>query len=276
VVLFTKNNGIIAYHSRTLSKFQRNYTTPEKELLGIIDILKTFRTTLLGNKIIVNTDALNLLGKKTLSSRMTGWLLILQEYNIELKHITGESNIFADSLSRIKRLDDCDPYEVNEWIPSTTFFYQFNMENIPSENEDFSLDLNYIQYNQLHNDILAPIINNIKSFPNYTYEPINKFNKKCILRFKEKYAVPSILQTKIINYYHEELCYPGYNRTENSIKINFYWNNIDKDILEIIENCKICAACKLRTGPRYGFLPLKDIKQDIYSWQHVYIDLIGL
>ena len=121
-----------------------------------------------------------------------------------------------------------------------------------------------MQYNQLHDDILAPIINNIKSFPDYTYEPINEFNKKCILRFKEKYAVPSILQTKIINYYHEELCHPGYDRTLNSIKINFYWNNMDKYVLEITNNCKICIACKLRTGPRYGFLPLKNIKQDIY------------
>ena len=56
-----QKHGIITYHSKTLSKFQRNYSTPEKELLGIIDILKTFRTTLLGNKIIVNTDTLNLL-----------------------------------------------------------------------------------------------------------------------------------------------------------------------------------------------------------------------
>ena len=72
-----QDHGIIAYHSRSLIKHQRNYSTPEKELLAIIDTLKTFRTTLLGNEIIVNTDALNLLRKKYLSARMTAWLLTL-------------------------------------------------------------------------------------------------------------------------------------------------------------------------------------------------------
>ena len=109
-----QKHGVIACHSRTLTKCQQQYSTPEKETLAIVDMLKTFRTTLLGNKIIVNTDALNLLGKKTSSSQITGWLLMLQEFNIALKHITGESNVFADTLSRLKRFNDYNPYEINE------------------------------------------------------------------------------------------------------------------------------------------------------------------
>lgn len=46
----------------------QKHLTPEKELLAIINTLKMFWTTLLGNKTIVKTDALNFLGKNYLSA----------------------------------------------------------------------------------------------------------------------------------------------------------------------------------------------------------------
>ena len=58
------------------------------------------------------------------------------------------------------------------------------------------------------------------------------------------------------------------------INIIFYFN-MNKQISEILDNCEICAACKLRTGPRYGYLPLKNIEQDTYPWQHIYVDSIS-
>ena len=101
---------------------------------------------MLGNEIIVKTDALNLLGKKCLSSRMTGWLLLLQEFNTSLKHTTGESNYFANAFSRLKRLDDLDPCECNNKIPTLNIHHAFNFLNTPIENKDFPLDLNCMRH----------------------------------------------------------------------------------------------------------------------------------
>ena len=72
-----QDHGIIAYHSWRLTKYQEKYSTPEKGALSIIDILKTFSSTLLGNKIYVNTDSLNLLGKNKLLSHLAHWLLLI-------------------------------------------------------------------------------------------------------------------------------------------------------------------------------------------------------
>ena len=50
----------IAFYSRRLSDCQTRYTTTERELLAIIEILKEFRKNLLGQKIIIHTDQKNL------------------------------------------------------------------------------------------------------------------------------------------------------------------------------------------------------------------------
>ena len=79
-----------------------------------------------------------------------------------------------------------------------------------------------MRYEQTKDAKLASIINNIRNFPNYSYEPINNFNRNNILKYKNKYVVPKSLQNKIIDYYHEELCHSGLKRTSKSIAISFY------------------------------------------------------
>jgi len=54
-----KEDGIIrpvAFHSRCLNKGQTNYTTTDKELLAIVDLLRHFRGELQGHKVIVLID----------------------------------------------------------------------------------------------------------------------------------------------------------------------------------------------------------------------------
>lgn len=54
-----KGEKVIAYFSRVLSKAEKNYCTTRRELLAIVDALKSFRHYLIGGKFFIRTDHLS-------------------------------------------------------------------------------------------------------------------------------------------------------------------------------------------------------------------------
>ncbi|KAL4271688.1 hypothetical protein GQ457_13G011950 [Hibiscus cannabinus] len=104
----------IYYASKTLNDAQVNYTTTEKEMLAVIFAFDKFRSYLIGTKVTVHTDhsAIKyLLSKKDAKPRLIRWILLLQEFDIEIIDRKGTENQVADHLSRLENNDIADTTE---------------------------------------------------------------------------------------------------------------------------------------------------------------------
>jgi hypothetical protein len=106
VLLQKRDDGqynIVSTASRVLNAAEQRYSACERELLAIVYALNRFKIYIYGHKIALCTDnkSLTFLNKCVVTSnRVPRWILNIQEYDIEIKHIKGVQNHLSDILSR--------------------------------------------------------------------------------------------------------------------------------------------------------------------------------
>ncbi|CAN6725376.1 unnamed protein product [Malus baccata var. baccata] len=236
-----KQPHVIYYASRTLNDAQLNYSTTEKELLAVVFALDKFRSYLLGTKVIIYTDhaALKyLLTKKEAKPRLIRWMLLLQEFDLEIRDKKGSENVVADHLSRLMHEEDVVP------IPET----------FPDE-QLMSIEVSMPWYTDLVNYLASKVIP-------------SEFNKNQRDKLKHdarnyvwddpylwKYGSDQIIRRcvhdseihSILNFCHTYACggHFGTQRTARKVlECGFYWPTVFKDARTF---CIACDRCQ-RTG----------------------------
>ena len=103
------SNGVdhpVSYFSKKFNKHQKNYSTIEKECLSLIVVaLQHFEVYLTSSsspiRVFSDHNPLIFIHKmKNKNQRLLRWSLLLQEYNLDIKHTKGKDNIICDALSR--------------------------------------------------------------------------------------------------------------------------------------------------------------------------------
>ena len=99
-----KKPTAIWYANKTMTEAQMNYTTTEKELLAVVYALEKFRPYILGSKTVIYTDHASLkylFSKKEAKARLIRWVLLIQEFDLEIRDKKDNENLVAYCLSRL-------------------------------------------------------------------------------------------------------------------------------------------------------------------------------
>ena len=86
----------INYTSKSLNISQKNYTVTKHKILAVVFAFEKFLSYLLRTRVMVHTDhsALRyLMGKKDVKQRIIRWVLLLQEFDFEVKDRKGTKKI---------------------------------------------------------------------------------------------------------------------------------------------------------------------------------------
>ncbi|GJT25984.1 reverse transcriptase domain-containing protein [Tanacetum coccineum] len=229
-----KNFHPIYFASKTLNPTQQKYTVTEKELMAVVFAFDKFRSYLILSKTIVHTDhsALrHLFKKQDAKPRLIRWILLLQEFEIEIKDRKSTENVAADHLSRLENNETSDDSEVDDNFPGETLM------EINTKDEPWFADFaNYLVGNIIPKGM--------------TYQQKNKFFSDLKHYFWEE---PYLFK----------VCSDGghYGPNITAKKVldsGFYWPTIIKEAHTLVRLCEACQ--KTKNISKRDEMPLNNIQ----------------
>ena len=241
-----ENGGLkpIGFFSKKLNQAQQNYSTYDRELLGIYLSIKYFKHVLEGRKFTVYTDHKPLIyaflqKPDKASPRQVRQLQYISEFTTDIKYITGENNVVADTLSRIEEVALLDYDRIAE---------------AQEQDDEF-------QICQQSTSL---------SFKKYPL-PSGKYLWCDTSTHHIRPYVPKQFRLQIFHQFHG-LSHPGVKSTVKLISSKFIWQNINKDIQQWAKSCIPCQKSKVT---RHTKSPLGEFLKPSGRFQEVHIDIVG-
>ncbi|CAN6566300.1 unnamed protein product [Malus baccata var. baccata] len=236
-----KKPHVIYYASRTLNDAQLNYSTTEKELLAVVFALDKFRSYLIGTKIIVFTDhaALKyLLTKKEAKPRLIRWMLLLQEFDIEIRDKKGSENVVADHLSRMVHEEDV--------VPIIETFPDEQLMSVKVSEPWYADLVNYLVSKHVPSELLKHQCDKLKKEARFYVWDDPYLWKYCPDQVIRRCVHDSEFNA-ILTFCHTYACGGHFGTQRTALKVlecGFYWPTIFRDARTF---CMSCDRCQ-RTG----------------------------
>lgn len=237
----------VAYSSKSLTNAQKNYVSIEREMLALVHGCTKFHNYIFGKNTVVKTDhkPLEAIMKKNIAqcpARLQNMRMILQKYDITVVYEKGTSDEIKipDTLSRASIMDTMSEFEDDLQVCMVINASDDKLDEIRLETEKDS------QLQTLANIIhagwpekLTSIPDEVKVFWNFRDE-ISMYNG--ILFKAEQMIIPLSLRKEMLAKLHS--AHSGINACQNRARQIIYWPNINKDIQELVEKCRVCNKFK--------------------------------
>jgi Reverse transcriptase (RNA-dependent DNA polymerase)/RNase H-like domain found in reverse transcriptase/Integrase zinc binding domain/Chromo (CHRromatin Organisation MOdifier) domain/gag-polyprotein putative aspartyl protease len=263
----------IAYFSKKLNDAERNYSTTEKELAGVMYALKEWRCYLLGKSFKVITDHKSnsfLQEQSTLTPRRARWAEFLQNFSIEWIWSPGRTNP-ADPLSRHPQFTGTSGTDgVVEAMGVGVSAGAIALPSVSREGEvwldrvrEASLVDPWLHRRQNRRKVTRK--NGLWLKGSRIYVPMHHVD-----RGGEEYN----LRREVLENLHGPpvVGHPGRDRTLELVSRSWWWPGISEDVKDFVRHCDSCQRVKASTQLPAGLLHPLEIPAR--KWQSISMDLI--
>ena len=230
---------MIYYARRTLNDAQLNHATTENKLLAIVFAFDKFRPYLISNKVVVHTDhsAIKyLMTKKDAKPRLIWWVLLPQEFDVEIKDKKGTENLVANHLSRLEGASV--DIQVNDDFPDERILAIEEKRAVPW----FADYVNYLVAKVVTSEFnykqKKRFFAHLKHY--YWEEPI--LYRHCADQMIRR-CVPEDEMISILNHCHTLPCgghFGGQRTAAKLLQSGFYWPTLFKDAHRFVSTCDKC------------------------------------
>jgi hypothetical protein len=256
------NVSVIAYHSRRLSEPERNYSTYDRELLAVVDALRTWRHYLLGRQFRLITDHQTLQfwhSKGVLRRREARWLELLSEFDFTIVARPGVNNGAADALSRRPEAEVQALVSTELRMPE-----QFRQQLIKGYKSDDNFSSIYMDLSQRRStSVLAGDRYELRNGLLYLVDG----GRLCIPAFGD-------LRLQLLHDYHDAPIagHRGTAKTYAALLKDYFWPNMERLVQDYVRTCDACQRNKPLQRASAGLLQPLPVPAE--RWQQVTMDLI--
>jgi RNase H-like domain found in reverse transcriptase/Reverse transcriptase (RNA-dependent DNA polymerase)/Integrase zinc binding domain/Chromo (CHRromatin Organisation MOdifier) domain len=260
----------VLFYSRKLLPAEVNYSTPDKEMLAIVQVMKKYQHYLRGTKypVIVKSDHRNLrtfMTTKELNARQARWAEELSAYDFKIEHVKGKENVIADALSR-------RPDHKTEDLPNRTTQILKDVDGKLIINKE--LQLRMVNIERKDQELEEEIKRKSKN-PNN--RPEIKVDSDGFKRFQGLVLIPKELEEKVMRRYHDDIRegHPGEARMVEKIQRNYYFPGMIRKIRKFISKCENCQRNKVTHMKPAGLMQKWDQPPE-RPWQHITVDFVDM
>lgn len=256
----------LAFESKKLSAAERNYPAQERELLGILHALRSWRCFIEGRPYTVYTDHHPLKYFRTQAKptpRLTRWIAEMELYDPDIQYKPGKDNHVPDLLSR-REGPDC---KTNTMDTEPDFLYAARLSVQESDWPKF-----YVRAEADWPPLFADLMHQHKDKFVVRNQQVFRIVKTGPENHEVRYALFA-RRADLVKEYHDGYGHAAKTTVYEIMRKRWWWPNMKSDIETWLSHCQQCQlAAGADRNTHHSPMHLPPVPGPFARW---HLDFIG-